>query len=238
MPAGRPDPSRGAACTVARRPRTTRGAGTAGAPANARNHHNAAPAAATRTRRMSSNGLTFHHPVAFWLGCALLVAGVLGHFPMFLMAAEMHYHMAGMPMDRPMLLGMIAIPVGLVLATYGLMPRLGSPRPVATGAQLHFHVADALPLNREHWKLVAVLVVALIVDVMKPATLGFVVPGMSDEYGISKRHASLLALVALTGTTVGSVAWGRIADRFGRRSAILLSAGISPSVIRRCVFTP
>src|SRR5690606_29439551 len=34
----------------------------------------------------------------------------------------------------------------------------------------------------------------------------------------------LLALFALTGTTVGSIVWGRIADIAGRRAAILLSA--------------
>src|SRR6185437_4625911 len=33
-----------------------------------------------------------------------------------------------------------------------------------------------------------------------------------------------LALSALIGTAVGSVAWGRLADVFGRRAAILLSA--------------
>src|SRR5690606_10094630 len=33
-----------------------------------------------------------------------------------------------------------------------------------------------------------------------------------------------LALVALIGTTVGSIVWGRLADVFGRRAGILLSA--------------
>ena len=37
--------------------------------------------------------------------------------------------------------------------------------------------------------------------------------------------AGLLALFALTGTTVGSIVWGRIADRIGRRAAILLIGG-------------
>jgi putative MFS transporter len=59
---------------------------------------------------------------------------------------------------------------------------------------------------------------------MKPATLGFVMPGVTREYEISKQTAGLLALAALTGTTVGSIAWGRLADSFGRRAAILLSA--------------
>src|SRR5690606_27564138 len=66
--------------------------------------------------------------------------------------------------------------------------------------------------------------ITLAIDVMKPATLGFVMPGMTAEYGMGTSRASLLALFALTGTAIGSVVWGRIADRFGRRSAILLSA--------------
>ncbi len=145
---------------------------------------------------------------------------------MFLMGEHTHWQMVGMPMDNWMLAGMAAIPVGLMFSAYGLMPRLAQMRQNLHGdsQHLHFHVADGVPLNIEHWKLVAVLVVALAVDVMKPATLGFVMPGMSAEYEITKPTASLLALVALTGTTVGSVLWGRVADTFGRRAAILLGA--------------
>lgn len=175
---------------------------------------------------MRSNGLSFHHPVAFWTGCALIVAGVFAHLPMFMMGRHTHWQMVGMPMTTEMWLGMAAIPVGLALSAYGLMPRLAGMRAAGSrdASALHFHVADGVALNLEHWKLVAVLMVALAVDVMKPATLGFVVPGMSSEYRISKPTASLLALVALTGTTVGSIVWGRVADLFGRRAAILLGA--------------
>lgn len=174
---------------------------------------------------MKANGIAFHHAWAFWLGCLLITAGVFAHGPMFLMGRYTHWQMVGMPMTTDMLLGMAAIPVGLAFAFYGLMPRFASLRGAAgAGAPLQFHIADGVPLNVEHWKLVAVLTVTLAIDVMKPATLGFVVPGMSAEYQIAKPTASLLALCALTGTTVGSVLWGRIADRFGRRAAILLSA--------------
>jgi len=171
-------------------------------------------------------GIAFHHPVAFWLGCLLLLAGVLAHGPMLWMGHDMHWHLVGMAMDPWMLAGMASIPCGVALAAYGLMPRIEQMRQALRGAshKVHFHIADGVALNREHWTLVAVLVVALAVDVMKPATLGFVVPGMSVEYGISKPSASLLAFVALTGTVIGSVAWGWIGDLFGRRAAILLSA--------------
>ncbi len=180
---------------------------------------------------MKSSGIAFHHPVAFWLGCLAVVAGVFAHLPMFAMGQMTHWHLVGMPMDPLMLTGMALIPLGLLLSAYGLMPRLEQMRqllPAATethhSRHRYFHIADGVPLNREHWKLVIVLVVALAIDVMKPATLGFVVPGMSAEYAITKPTASLLALVALIGTTVGSIVWGRIADLSGRRAAILLSA--------------
>jgi MFS transporter, putative metabolite:H+ symporter len=174
---------------------------------------------------MKSSGLSFHHPVAFWVGCAALVAGVLAHIPMFIHSSYMDYKMVVMPMDMTMLIGMALIPIGLVFAAYGLMPRLGEmAKQLRSGGALQFHVADSVPLNREHWKLVIVLIVAVAVDVMKPATLGFVMPGVTNEYEISKQTAGWLALVALTGTTVGSIVWGRMADAFGRRAAILLSA--------------
>ncbi|HEY9541808.1 MAG TPA: MFS transporter, partial [Luteimonas sp.] len=178
----------------------------------------------------ASHGLAFHHPLAFWAGCALIITGVASHMPMFMMGRHTHWQMVGMPMDAWMLWGMAMIPAGVVLAGFGLMPRLAMMRESLhggghlSGRHQHFHVADGVPLNREHWKLVVVLVVALAVDVMKPATLGFVMPGMSLEYSISTPTASVLALVALIGTTVGSIVWGRLADVFGRRAGILLSA--------------
>jgi putative MFS transporter len=175
---------------------------------------------------MRSKDITFHHPVAFWLGCIAVIAGVLAHLPMFAMAAPMHYRLAGMPMDHMMLVGMALVPLGVLLAGYGLMPRIEQMRRTlhAGRSPLPFDIADGVPLNREHWKLVTVLTIALAVDVMKPATIGFVMPGMSAEYGISRSTGGLLALSALIGTTVGSVVWGRLGDLFGRRSTILLSA--------------
>ncbi|SKA24985.1 MFS transporter [Novilysobacter spongiicola] len=172
---------------------------------------------------MKQPGLSFHRPAAFWLGCALIAGGVLSHGPMFMMGQHTHWQMVGMPMTTAMWVGMAIIPLGLALSAYGMLPR--APAYAGSdGAPLNFHVADGAPLNRAHWALVTVLVITLAIDVMKPATLGFVMPGMTAEYGMGTSLASLLALFALTGTAIGSVVWGRIADRFGRRSAILLSA--------------
>lgn len=169
--------------------------------------------------------VTFHHPVAFWFGCLAVATGVCMHLPMYLMAAPMHFHLAGMPMDPGMLVGMALIPGGVLLAAYGLMPRLAQVRLTTRGGErLHWHVADGAPLGREHWTLIVVLAAALTIDVMKPASIAFVMPGLAREYGIGMSRAGYLALSALIGTAVGSVVWGRLADVFGRRAAILLSA--------------
>ena len=176
---------------------------------------------------MTRSGITFHHPVAFWLGTVALTGGVCAHLPMFIAMAPMGYRMAGMAVDTTMTAGMILIVLGLLGSVYGLVPRMSAlTHAVITDEEraLLLVTADNAPLTRAHGKVLLVLVLALVIDIMKPATLGFVIPGMSDEYGISKQTGSLLAFTALTGTALGSVIWGVLADRLGRRSAILISS--------------
>lgn len=169
-----------------------------------------------------TQGISFHRPVAFWAGVSLVTAGVLAHLPDYLAAGDMHFHMAGMPMSRVMLAGMLFIAAGMVLATWGLLP----PGPAAGHRPTTYHLRaiDDAALTGAHWGLLFVLGVALIIDVMKPATLGFVLPGMSSEYGIPASRTAWLLIWALAGTTAGSVLWGVMADRLGRRAAILLAS--------------
>lgn len=160
---------------------------------------------------------------AFALGCVAVTAGVVAHLPMFAMARAMHYRLAGMPMDGLMWGGMALIVAGTLVAAYGLLPRdLGAQR--AAAADITVAAPEDAPLGPAHWGLMAVLVVALVIDVMKPASLGFTVPGMVSEYGVPKRTVSLVPFFALAGTVVGSVLWGWIADLYGRKASILLSA--------------
>jgi putative MFS transporter len=72
--------------------------------------------------------------------------------------------------------------------------------------------------------MAGLLALALVIDIMKPAALGFVTPGMRTEYGIDRQTVAWLPFAALTGTVVGSFVWGALADVYGRRASILLSA--------------
>jgi putative MFS transporter len=169
------------------------------------------------------NRASFYHLVAFWVGTQFIVAGFLFHLPDFIAAKKMHFCMQCMPMSKLMLCGMALILTGIPMAAYGLFPvRSDEKKNMSDSYQLH--TLDDARLSWAHWRLFAVLAVALIVDVMKPATLGFVAPGMMDEYHITKQTQSLLSLFAMMGTTVGSVLWGIMGDRLGRRGSILLAS--------------
>jgi MFS transporter, putative metabolite:H+ symporter len=159
----------------------------------------------------------------FLAGCAAVTAGVLLHAPMFWMGRQNGFRLHGMPMDDGMIMGMFLIVVGIGTAGYGLLP--GSVRgQISAGGRIAVYTPEDAPLSGAHWRLMAVLVVALVIDVMKPAALGFVMPGMVDEYGVTRQKASLVPFFALVGTVTGSVVWGIIADVYGRKASIMLSA--------------
>jgi putative MFS transporter len=160
---------------------------------------------------------------AFWLGSLIVAIGVGLHLPMFMMARDMGYMLAGMPMDRGMLAGMGLIVLGTVVAGYGLLPK-GPASFLHDGPLATIAPPEDAPLTRAHWRLMLVLSIALIIDIMKPASLGFVTPGMRAEYAIGSATVALLPFSALCGTVAGSFIWGLLADLYGRRASILLSS--------------
>ena len=164
------------------------------------------------------------HLWAFTTGCVAVTAGVLLHLPMFWMGRDNGFQLADMPMDAEMLWGMASIVVGIVVASYGLLPKLPSPGALTAARRLSVSAPEDAVLGPAHKRLMVVLTIALVIDVMKSASLGFVLPGMMREYGVTKETVAWLPFAALCGTVVGSVLWGWLADLYGRRASILLSA--------------
>lgn len=161
----------------------------------------------------------------FAAGSVLVVAGVALHVPAYWSMRDEHFMMAGMGMDPAMTTGMVLMVLGLGAAAWSLLPtRERTAARTSQARTTRYAALDGAGFGRAHRALVAVLSVALVVDTMKPASLGFTVPGMRAEYGLSAAEASLLPLVAIGGTIAGSVLWGWLADLYGRRSTILLSA--------------
>lgn len=190
-------------------------------------------------------GVWIPRPIAFWGGALAVAVGVGLHLPMYFDAAGMHYRLAGMSPDPGMLIGMAAIVLGLISATYGLLggreaggrERAGAGNGMAAGKSMgadngtgSIRALDEAPLTKAHLMLLAVMAVAVTIDAMKPIALGFVAPGMAKEYGLKSPlnpHGSvpvaLLPVFGLSGTVIGSFAWGYLGDRIGRRASILLA---------------
>jgi MFS transporter, putative metabolite:H+ symporter len=171
----------------------------------------------------------FEHPVAFWFGATACATGVALHIPMYYSARTMGYRMAGMRPDGEMIVGMALIAIGLVSAIYGLLPR--QARLIQERAS-HIRVSalDDARLRPQHVAMLLVVSIAIVIDVMKPAALSFVTPGMAKEYGLkaaTNPHGglpvALLPLCGIGGTVLGSCVWGWLADRIGRRSSILVA---------------
>jgi putative MFS transporter len=70
-----------------------------------------------------------------------------------------------MPMDGTMIAGMVLIVLGTMVAAYGLLPRNVTAQRAAA-ADIVIAAPEDAPLGAAHWRLMAVLVIALIIDVM------------------------------------------------------------------------
>jgi putative MFS transporter len=174
-------------------------------------------------------GVTFRNPLVFWAGTVACTAGVLLHLPMYIAARTDGYRMVGMQPDLAMLVGMALIVVGLAMSVYGLIPK-AAPVNGTQLARARVAVVDDARITPALAGLLVVMALAVIIDSMKPLTLGFVAPGMTKEYGLKSAlnphgglPVALLPLSGITGTVIGSFVWGWFSDRAGRRSSIILA---------------
>lgn len=152
-------------------------------------------------------GVRYHHVMA--VGVVIAVASsIVGVVRAFEADGQV---LRGMPMaDMP---EMYLAGVGILVTVAGALVR-GAPR----------NVAAAVTGTRNRWLVAVVATTALTIDVSKTSTLGFVIPGMSAEYGLGPTGASMLAVAGLSGTALGAVAFSRLADRIGRRASYLIAA--------------
>jgi MFS transporter, putative metabolite:H+ symporter len=175
-------------------------------------------------------GTAYGHPGVFWAGVVAVIAGVILHLPMYVEARDMGFRLVGMPLDVSMITGMVLIVAGLAATFWGLIPR-DDPEARASNVHIRVKALDEVPISSAHVALMLVMAAAVTIDVMKPAALAFVLPGMTREYGLrSPLHptgtipAALLPLAGITGTVLGSFLWGWLGDRLGRRPSILMAA--------------
>ncbi len=180
-------------------------------------------------------------PGAFWVGLSIITAGVcLALYE----SAELRATPGVAYVFTPTLaMALILDFIGTCLAAYAVLPRgflayrqerIARSRaplevaehavPVSSVDQGALGAMDDAPLTKGHWLMLIRMYAGLVVDTMKPATLGFMLPGMRAEYGLTPAVVSLFPLAAVIGLTLGSVLFGMLGDVVGRRASFIFTA--------------
>jgi putative MFS transporter len=82
---------------------------------------------------------------------------------------------------------------------------------------------DRLPVGRIHRKIVVAIGLGLFFEVYEIFLSGTIATALKTEYGVGGTALQLLMASSFLGMFIGAAAFGRIADRIGRRRAFLLN---------------
>ena len=80
---------------------------------------------------------------------------------------------------------------------------------------------DELPLTREHWRIVFLSGLGWMFDAMDVGLVAFVLVSLGRDWDLSRTQLGLVASAGFLGMFVGALVAGRLADRYGRRTAFL-----------------
>jgi putative MFS transporter len=83
---------------------------------------------------------------------------------------------------------------------------------------------DEAPVTRRYVILAVSVMVGAVLDLFDFFLIAFVVPILADEWDLSFGEATVVLLSAGLGAIAGSILWGRLGDRYGRRRPLI--AGI------------
>jgi len=83
------------------------------------------------------------------------------------------------------------------------------------------HALDEAPLTRRYLILTAAVMVGAVLDLFDFFLIAFVVPILDDEWHLTFGQAAVMLLSAGFGAILGSIVWGRLGDRYGRRRPLI-----------------
>src|SRR6201991_1159433 len=84
---------------------------------------------------------------------------------------------------------------------------------------------DGAPLNARYWTTIGLGIVSSVFDYFDYFIVGFLVAVLAPLWDLTFGPTSLMPLSAGVGSPLGSLLWGALADRFGRKR--LLVAGVA-----------
>jgi putative MFS transporter len=84
---------------------------------------------------------------------------------------------------------------------------------------------DRAPLNARYWTTIALGIFSSVFDYFDYYIVGFLVAVLAPQWHLTFGRTSIMLLSAGVGAIIGSLVWGALADRFGRK--VLLVAGVA-----------
>lgn len=84
------------------------------------------------------------------------------------------------------------------------------------------HLIDTAPVSALQKRAIALCLALAILDGMDAQLIGFAIPALSEDWGVSKASFGLLLALSSGAMVVGSLLFGPVADRWGRRRVILV----------------
>eukprot|EP01138_Halocafeteria_seosinensis_P010716 gb/GECG01010943.1/.p1 GENE.gb/GECG01010943.1/~~gb/GECG01010943.1/.p1 ORF type:complete len:590 (+),score=59.81 gb/GECG01010943.1/:1-1770(+) len=83
---------------------------------------------------------------------------------------------------------------------------------------------DEIGFGRYQWKMLILTQLIWIADAMEMMILSFLGPELKCQWDLSSSAESLLTTVVFIGMMIGTSFWGVIADRYGRKTSVLVSS--------------
>lgn len=99
------------------------------------------------------------------------------------------------------------------------MTRL-APLPAAATLDVQSFI-NAQPLSRYQWRIVLLCFLIVFLDGLDTAAMGFIVPALTQDWGIDRASLGPVMSAALIGMVFGALGSGPLADRFGRKIVLV-----------------
>ena len=97
------------------------------------------------------------------------------------------------------------------------------PRGSAADRESFVERLDRVPLNRFHWRLLAVSGIGWMFDAMDVILISFLLVPIGREFALDATRIGLVASAGFVGMFFGAAISGRLADRYGRRVVFSLT---------------
>ena len=104
--------------------------------------------------------------------------------------------------------------------------------PSSTYSQIR-SLIDGRSISRFQWKIIAICFCIVLLDGFDIAIVAYIAPLLKTELSLGSQHLSYLFMSGVLGLMLGSMIFGSLADKFGRKSVLLVSMllyGVSTSL--------